>query len=163
ERLEALRLYQDTYRHVMCDELQDVCAAQYALLRMLAGRHQNLVVVGDPAQTLYGWRGADVRLLLGFQRDFPDAQIVTLDESFRSTGQMVEIANALGSPLPYSRRLWTQNPLGEPAVAFVAGNERGEAEFVARNIKRLRAEGAIGEYGEVAVLYRTNGQAHELG
>ncbi len=163
ERPDALRLYQDTYRHVMCDELQDVCAAQYALLRMLAGLHQNLVVVGDPAQTLYGWRGADVRLLLGFQRDFPDAQIVTLDESFRSTGQMVEIANALGSPLPYSRRLWTQNPPGEPAVVFVAGDERGEAEFVARTIKRLRAEGAIGEYGEVAVLYRTNGQAHELG
>lgn len=162
ERPEALRLYQDTYRHVMCDELQDVCAVQYALLRLLADRHHNLVVVGDPAQTLYGWRGADVRLLLGFQRDFPDAQILTLDESFRSTGQMVELANALGSPLQYSRRLWTQNPPGEPAVVFVAGDERDEAEFVARNVERLRTEGAIREYGEVAVLYRTNGQAHEL-
>lgn len=162
ERPEALRLYQDTYRCVLCDELQDVCAAQYALLRLLAERHHNLVVVGDPAQTLYGWRGADVRFLLGFQRDFPGAQILTLDENFRSTSHVVEIANALGAPLPYSRRLWTQNPPGEPAVVFVAGDERGEAEFVARNIERLRTEGAIREYGEVAVLYRTNGQAHEL-
>ncbi len=162
ERPDALRLYQDTYRHVLCDELQDVCAAQYSLLELLTARHRNLVVVGDAAQTLYGWRGADVRFLLGFQRDFPEARALTLDENFRATGHLVAVANALGAPLAYSRRLWTRNAPGEPVVLFVAGDERAEAEFVARTIAHLRTERVVHEYGQVAVLFRTNGQAHEL-
>jgi DNA helicase-2/ATP-dependent DNA helicase PcrA len=162
ERPDALRLYQDTYRHVLCDELQDVCAAQSALLQLLAMRHRNLVVVGDAAQTLYGWRGADVRFLLGFRREFPEARVVTLDENFRATRHLVAVANALGAPLAYSRRLWTRNPPGEPVVLFVAGDERAEAEFVAQTIAELRTEGAVREHGQVAVLFRTNGQANEL-
>src|SRR5919199_280935 len=86
ERPAALRVLQDSYRHVLCDEFQDVCAAQYRLLQLLAARHRNLVVVGDPLQTLYGWRGADVRFLRQFERDFPETQVVSLDQNFRTTG-----------------------------------------------------------------------------
>jgi DNA helicase-2/ATP-dependent DNA helicase PcrA len=162
DRPDAMRLLQDTYRHVLCDELQDVCPAQYALLRLLAERHRNLVVVGDPAQTLYGWRGADLRFLLGFQSDFPDVRILTLDQNFRATGRIVDLANSLGASLPYGHSLWTQNPPGERAVVFVAGDAREEAGFVATQIRQLRSEDVITEYGAAAVLYRTNGQAQEI-
>lgn len=162
ERREALRLLQDSYRYILCDEYQDVCAAQYRLLTLLAARHRNLVVVGDPRQTLYGWRGADVRFLLAFERDFPEARVLSLDQNFRATGRLVDLANALGAPLPYGRRLWTDNPSGEPARLHVAAHEQAEADFVAAEIARLCAEGRVEHPGEVAVLYRTNQQAHHL-
>ncbi len=161
-RPAALRLYQDSYRHVLSDEFQDVSAAQFALLRSLAERHRNLVVVGDPRQTLYGWRGADVRFLQDFQRDFPEAQILGLDHNFRSTGRIVDLANALGEAMEYSRPLWTDNPEGEVALFYVAQDEQAEAAFVAAEIRCLQEEQRIDHPGEVAVLYRTNQQAHEL-
>ena len=161
-RPDALRLLQDSYRHVLCDEFQDVCAAQYRLLRLLAARHRNLVAVGDPRQTLYGWRGADVRFLREFQRDFPEARVLGLDQNFRATGRLVDLANTLAAPLPYGRRLWTDNPPGEPARLHVVPDEEAEAAFVATEIRRLCAEGQVEHPGEVAVLYRTNGQARHL-
>ncbi len=162
EHPAALRVLQDSYRHVLCDEFQDVCAAQYRLLQLLAARHHNLGVVGDPLQTLYGWRGADTRFLAAFERDFPDARVVSLDQNFRATGRLVDLANALGTPLPYGRRLWTDNPPGEPARLHVASDEEAEAAFVAAEIARLCADGRVSGPGEVAVLYRTNEQAHRL-
>ncbi len=161
-RPAALRLLQDSYRHVLCDEFQDVCAAQYRLLRLLAERHRNLVAVGDPRQTLYGWRGADVRFLREFQRDFPEARVLGLDQNFRATGRLVDLANALAAPLPYGRRLWTDNPPGEPARLQVVPDEEAEAAFVATEIAQLCAERQVEHPGEIAVLYRTNGQAHHL-
>jgi len=162
ERPAALRVLQDSYHHVLCDEFQDVCAAQYRLLQLLAERHRNLVVVGDPLQTLYGWRGADTRFLVAFERDFPEARVVSLDQNFRATGRLVDLANALGAALPFSRRLWTDNPPGEPARLHVAADEEAEAAFVAAEIGRLCAEGRVAGPDEVAVLYRTNEQAHRL-
>jgi len=162
DKPEALRLLQDSYRHVLCDEFQDVCAAQFRLLTLLAREHRNLVVVGDPMQTLYGWRGADVRFLHAFERDFPDARVVSLDQNFRATRSLVDLANALGAPLPYAHRLWTDNPPGEPPRLHVAKDEQTEARFVATEISRLCAEGRIDHPGEVAVLYRTNRQAEHL-
>ncbi len=161
-RPAVLRLYQDSYRHVLADEFQDVSAAQYALLRSLAERHRNLVVVGDPRQTLYSWRGADVRFLRELERDFPEAQVLGLDQNFRSTGRIVDLANALGATLEYSRPLWTDNPEGEVTMLHVAEDERGEAAFVAAEIRRLYAERRIDHPGEAAVLYRTNQQTDEL-
>ncbi len=161
-RPEVLRLCQDSYRLVLSDEFQDVSAAQYALLRSLAERHRNLVVVGDPRQTLYGWRGADVRFLRAFERDFPEAQVLSLDQNFRSTGRIVDLANTLGGTLEYSRPLWTDNPEGEVALLHEAQDEQAEAAFVADEIGRLLEAQRIGHPGEVAVLYRTNQQAHEL-
>ncbi|MCW5880200.1 MAG: UvrD-helicase domain-containing protein [Anaerolineae bacterium] len=160
---EALRVCQDAYRHVLCDEFQDVCAAQYALLRRLTEAHGNLTVVGDPCQTVYGWRGADVRFLLHFQRDFPRARLIHLHQNFRATRRLVELANALGAELAYGRPLRSDNPLGDRARLYLARDEATEVAFVAQEIERLRAVGEVERLGEVAVLYRTNPQAHRLG
>jgi len=159
EHPSALRLCQDSYRVVLCDEFQDVCASQYAVLRSLAARHHNLIVVGDPQQTLYGWRGADIRFLDGFRRDFPETRIMSLHQNFRSTRQIVDCANALGASLPSSRPLWTDNALGGPIRLHVAASEEAEAAFAANEIERLVATGVIDRLDEVAILYRTNWQA----
>src|SRR5262249_27720217 len=161
-RPAALRLYQDAYRHVLCDEGQDICASQYRLLRLLAERHQNLVIVGDPCQQLYGWRGADVRHFLGFQQDFPEARVFGLDQNFRATGRLVALANAFGASLSDGRQLWTPNPPGQPALLYLAPNEAAEATFVAVETGRLLAERQIEHPGEVAILYRTAAQSVEL-
>jgi len=161
-RPEALRLLQAAYRHVLVDEYQHVCAAQYALLRRLAARHRNAVVVGDPRQTLYAFRGADVRFLRAFERDFPGARTVRLDENFRATGRLVDLANALGAGLAYGGPLRTANPPGQVALLHVAADEAGEAAFVAAEVERLRRAGGIDRLGDVAVLYRTNRQADRL-
>lgn len=161
-RPHALRLYQDAYRHILSDEYQDVCAAQYALLRRLAERHRNLVVVGDPCQTLFGWRGAGAGFLRGFQRDFPEAHLLSLSQNFRSTGRIVDLANALGATLVHGRKLWTDNPPGQRALLYAAPDERGEAVFVAAEIERLCVQQDVSHLGEVAILYRTNRQAHEI-
>ena len=162
EHPSALRLYQDAYRHVLVDELQDICGAQYELLRRLAERHRNLAAVGDPRQALYGWRGADVRFLHRLQTDFPEARRLTLDQNFRSTERIVELANRLAEPLGAHPPLWTDNPMGARATLFVAANERHEATYVAAEIARLEDEQLICSLADVAVLYRTNWQAEEL-
>ena len=158
----ALRLCQDAYRTVLADEFQDLCAIQYTLLRLLAARHRNLVAVGDPCQSVYGWRGADAELFERFLRDFPDARVHTLEQNFRSTGRIVGLANAMGVDLGVPRRLWTANPPGPEALVYGAADEADEARFVAAEIERLAAAGAIRHVGEVAVLYRTNEQAQGL-
>jgi len=155
----ALRLCQDSYRVVLCDEFQDVCASQYALLCALVARHHNLIVVGDPQQTLYGWRGADIRFLDGFRRDFPETRIMSLHQNFRSTRQIVDCANALGASLPSSRLLWTDNAFGGAIRLYVAADEQAEAAFVAAEIERLVAERIVDGMDQVAILYRTNWQA----
>jgi len=161
-RPDALRLYQDTYRHLLCDEFQDLCPAQYGLLTRLAERHRSLTAVGDPLQTIYGWRGADVRFLLEFRRDFPEAQVLSLDQNFRSTRRIVAFANALGAPLGERRDLWTENPAGPAVALHVAADGRAEAAFIAGEIARLLDTGAITTPDEAAILYRTNRQAHDL-
>jgi DNA helicase-2/ATP-dependent DNA helicase PcrA len=158
----ALRVLQDAYRAILCDEAQDVCAAQYQLLHLLAARHRHLMLVGDPRQTLYGWRGADHRFLRTFADDFRQAQILRLDQNFRSSGHIVAIANVLGTRLAETQPLWTTNPPGDLAFLYVADDEQDEARFVVTEIERLLASGAIDHVGEVAVLYRTNRQAAEL-
>ncbi|MDG6910190.1 MAG: UvrD-helicase domain-containing protein [Nitrososphaerota archaeon] len=157
-----LRFYQDAYRYVLGDEFQDVNASQYQMLRLLAERHRNLVVVGDPAQTVFAWRGANVRFIADFQRDFPEARILSLHQNYRSTKRIVALANALGKPLGYNRTLWTENPEGRPSVLHLAQDERSEAEFVASEMSRLRQDGRIESLGDVAILYRVNWQAEEI-
>jgi DNA helicase-2/ATP-dependent DNA helicase PcrA len=161
-RHDILQLYQDAYDAILCDEFQDVSGPQYAVLRSLAARHQHLTVVGDPVQTLYSWRGADVRFLLDFQQHFPEARVVWLDRNFRSTGRIVDLANRLAASLPYSRPLWTDNPPGVNGLLHVARDEHGEAAFIATEIERLLREGSLEHPGEAAILYRTNEQAEEL-
>jgi len=154
----TLRLYQDAYRAVLVDEFQDVCSSQYALLRELAALHRNLIVVGDPRQSLYGWRGAEPRFMEEFHRDFSEARTVGMSQNFRSTGQIVDLANALGSRLPFDP-IWTDNPGGDAVRLHAAMDEMDEAAFVAKEIQRLIAERVITRLGEVAILFRTNHQA----
>ncbi len=159
EHPSALRLCQDSYRVVLCDEFQDVCSSQYAVLCALVARHHNLIVVGDPQQTLYGWRGADIRFLDGFRHDFPETRIMGLHQNFRSTRQIVDCAHALGASLPSSQPLWTDNAFGGPIRFYGAADERAEATFVAAEIERLVAARIVHGIDQVAILYRTNWQA----
>jgi DNA helicase-2/ATP-dependent DNA helicase PcrA len=137
ERPGALRFYQQIYRHVLVDEFQDLCDAQYALVRLLVERHRNLTVVGDPRQVLYRFRGADVRFLLEFSEAFRDARVITLDRNLRSTPQLVALANAVGHQLGYGHPMHTENPPGGPAIVYAAADEWSEATFVATEIARL--------------------------
>jgi DNA helicase-2/ATP-dependent DNA helicase PcrA len=162
ERSGALRFYQQIYRHVLVDEFQDLCAAQYALVRLLVAEHRNLTVVGDPRQVLYRFRGADVQYLLEFSAEFPEARVVALDENLRSTPQLVALANAIGQQLGYGHPMRTNNPPGGPAFLHVATDERSEATFVASEIRRLLDKGRIANARDVAVLYRTRHQLDHL-
>ena len=159
---DILGRYQATYRWVFADECQDVAPPQYALLRLLAAGHRNLTVVGDACQTLYAWRGADATFLLDFARAYPDARVVALTENFRSSGNILAVANALGASLPYGHHLRTANPPGPPPVLRAARDPAAEAAFVAAEIARLLADGAVAHPREVAVLARTNLQAGPL-
>ncbi|MHB8618854.1 MAG: ATP-dependent helicase [Chloroflexota bacterium] len=158
----ALRLYQDAYRAILLDEFQDVTDTEYDLARKLAEQHRNLTAAGDPAQCLYGWRGADVRLIERFQQDFPATRLWALTENFRSTGRLIAAANALGSHLEDQPWLQTQNPDGLAPVVYAAQDEQAEAAYVAQEIRRLVAAGQIASLSDVAVLYRTKQQALEI-
>ncbi len=162
QRPDMAACYQVAYHAILIDESQDVCPAQYVLARLLAARHHHLVLVGDPAQSLYGWRGADGRALRSFPSDFPETRIVALRQNFRSTARIVEVANAVGAGLQGRMNLWTSNPLGPTPVLHVANDEHAEVYFVADEITRLYAEGLVRNFGEIAVLFRTNEQAHSL-
>lgn len=162
ERPEALREYRHSYRAILIDEAQDVCAAQAALARLLAGGHGNLTIVGDPRQSLYGWRGADARFLLDLSGAFPGARVAALNQNFRSTGRILDLANALGAALPYGGRIWTANPPGPPPTFHASRDERDEAAWIADEIARLLRAGAVSRPAEVAILCRTNGQLRPL-
>jgi DNA helicase-2/ATP-dependent DNA helicase PcrA len=147
------------FQHVLVDEYQDTNRAQYEFVRLLAAGHGNVAVVGDDDQAIYGWRGADIRNILDFERDFPSAQVVRLEENYRSTAPILEIANVVISANE-SRRGKTLRATrggGELPTLLEAADDRDEAEAVAGAIAQWRAAGR--PYGEAAVLYRTNAQS----
>ncbi|TLM99705.1 ATP-dependent DNA helicase PcrA, partial [bacterium] len=157
---EVLEVYQDRFRYILVDEYQDTNHAQYKLVNMLAKKHRNLCVVGDADQSIYGWRGADIQNILDFERDYPDAEVIKLEQNYRSTKVILEAANKviknnLGRK---ETRLWTENNEGVPIELFRAQDERQEAYFVADRIYRMHHE-ENKPYGEFAVLYRTNAQS----
>ena len=160
---DVLECCQKRHRYLLVDEYQDVNQAQYALLRLLAQGHGNLCVVGDLVQGIYGWRGADIRFLVRFKQDYASAQEVLLEQSYRSTQKILQIANTVSSALPYGKRnLWTENPPGGPAIVHLADDDRSEARFVVRELQRLFKTGAIVDLSKCAVLYRTRAQARPL-
>ncbi len=161
-RPDILGVYQATYRFVLCDEFHDVCPAQYAFLQFLSAAHRNLIVVADPCQAIYGWRGADAGLLGQVGRDFPETRTLHLRQNFRSSGRIVALANALGAGLADHRPLWTRNWPGQPVLVHAAADGEAEAAFVAREAVRLLEAGAIAHPGEAAVLYRANWQSEAL-
>lgn len=161
-RPDALRACQDAYRAVLVDEAQALCPAQYGLVRCLAGRHGHVLVVGDPRQAVYGWRGADPALLGAFLRDFPAARALRLDDNFRSSGHLVAVANALGRAMGFPVTSQSDRAPGTPAVLREVADEAGEAAFIAAEVGRLNALGRVRAPGDVAVLCRTRQHVEAL-
>lgn len=162
ENPDVLARYRERFRYVLVDEFQDTNRVQYRLVRLLAEEHRNLFAVGDDDQSIYRWRGADLRNILQFERDFPDARIFRLEQNYRSTATILAAAGAVISHnlSRHPKNLWTHNPPGEPIRLHAAEDERAEARFVVREILALRAKGHA--YSDIAVFYRTNAQSRAL-
>ncbi len=160
---EVLEKYQKRFKYVMVDEYQDTNRAQYLLVRQLAGKYRNLCVVGDDDQSIYKFRGADVRNILSFEHDYPDAQIVKLEQNYRSTQMILDAAYHVikANPKRADKRLWTERPGGPRLVVAQTYDEEEEAQAVAREALRLVAEGDY-RLADIAVLYRTNAQSRAL-
>jgi len=159
-RPDVLEYYQERFRHILIDEYQDTNRAQYVLVNLLARKHRNLSVVGDDDQSIYRWRGADLRNILEFEKDYPEVKVVKLEQNYRSTGRILEAANAVVRN-NYGRKqktLWTANPAGDPIHYYRGENELDEAAFVAHEIKRLKAQEGLDDR-DFAVLYRMNAQS----
>ncbi len=150
------------FRHVLVDEYQDTNRAQYEFVRLIAGAHGNLAVVGDDDQAIYGWRGADIRNILDFERDFPTAQVVRLEENYRSTAPILALANDVIARNEDRRgkTLRATRPGGEPVVLLECADDRDEAEAVAEALQQWRA--SRGAWRDCAVLYRTNAQSRAM-
>lgn len=151
------------FQYVMVDEYQDTNRVQYALLRMLVEEHRNLCVVGDDDQSIYGWRGADARNILEFERDFPDATIITLDQNYRSTQTILEAANGVisNNQARREKRLWSDLGKGRLLDWFVVGDEEAEATEAVKWLQHIRRQSGA-EYRDFAVLYRSNIQSRPL-
>ena len=163
EHDEAVRRrWQSRFEHVLVDEYQDTNHAQYRLVRALAEPQRNVVAVGDDDQGIYSWRGADVRNILDFERDYPNAHVVALEQNYRSTGTILRAANAVveRNPHRHPKRLWTDLGDGEPITVASCRDEHEEARLVAAEIDRVLARG--GSLAEVAVFYRTNAQSRAI-
>jgi ATP-dependent DNA helicase UvrD/PcrA len=152
-----------TFRHVLVDEYQDTNHAQYRLLQLLAGEHKNLMVVGDDAQSIYGFRHADVRNILDFESDFEDAEVVKLEQNYRSTQTILSAANAVieRNREGLRKELWTEDEGGAPVQLNELTDEHQEARWVAGEIERLEEEDGVGR-SQVAVFYRTNAMSRVL-
>ncbi len=163
ERSEICARYRERARHLLVDEYQDTNHAQYLLLRLLAGGERpNACVVGDDDQSIYGWRGAQVRNILDFEHDFPTAHVVRLEQNYRSTKTILAAAGAVIAN-NYGRKgktLWTANPAGEAVVTATAEDDLAEARLVVGEVRRLAAAGRA--LGEMVVFYRTNAQSRAL-
>jgi DNA helicase-2/ATP-dependent DNA helicase PcrA len=160
ERPDILHHYRERFAHILVDEFQDTNAIQYAWLRLLAGSQDNLFLVGDDDQSIYGWRGARVENIQSFQRDYPNTEIVRLEQNYRSTGTILGAANALiaNNPSRLGKNLWTEDSAGEPIRRYAAFNEIDEARFVVERIRRASQEEGLAR-SECAILYRTTAQS----
>ena len=159
---EVARQYQERFRYVHVDEYQDTNRAQYVLVKELVSEHRNLCVVGDADQSIYGWRGADIRNIREFEQDFPDARIVILDRNYRSTETILQAANAIidNNTGRTPKNLWSDRGSGETIVRFEAEDEHDEAGFVADQVDALVDEGF--NPADIAIFYRTNAQSRVL-
>jgi DNA helicase-2/ATP-dependent DNA helicase PcrA len=155
--------YARRFEHILVDEFQDTNQAQYRLLRHLSSFHRNLFVVGDADQSIYRWRGADYRNVLRFQKDFADAQVILLEQNYRSTQAILDVAMAVidQNPQRIRKHLFTERGAGQKVVLFEAYDDRKEAEFVVDTIRSLTARGRMG-LSDFAVMYRTNAQSRLL-
>ena len=156
---EVLQKYRSKFRYILVDEYQDTNVMQYHIVELLAREHGNICVVGDDDQSIYGWRGADIRNILDFEKDFPGAKVIRLEQNYRSTSNILDAANAVieNNQGRKSKKLWTDNGRGDRIETFTADSERDEAHFVCRKIMEGVRSGM--NYGDFAVLYRMNAQS----
>jgi len=156
EHPDVLQKWRDRFRYLLVDEYQDTNNGQYRLLRLLADGHRNLAVVGDDDQSIYGFRGADINNILGFERDFPDAAVIRLEQNYRSTGHILKVANQViaKNKQRKEKALWTEAGLGRKIRLVERGTPRDESEWVARAIHQLARQGTSWE--DMAIVYRTN-------
>ena len=160
ENKEVREKYQDRFDYLLVDEYQDTNHAQYLLTKFLAAKHRNICVVGDADQSIYGWRGADIQNILDFEKDYPDAKVIKLEQNYRSTQIILDAANAVieNNTGRKPKNLWTENKSGADIIYFQAVDERDEARFVIEQLQNLqRTENK--KLGNMAILYRTNTQS----
>jgi DNA helicase II / ATP-dependent DNA helicase PcrA len=160
---EVLEYYQRKFQYIHVDEYQDTNRAQYMLVKFLANRFKNLCVVGDSDQSIYRWRGADIANILSFEKDYPNATVILLEQNYRSTKRILLAANKVieNNATRKAKNLWTENPEGNKLVYYRADSEQGEAQFVAGKIKELTRDGKY-KNSDVAILYRTNAQSRVM-
>ena len=163
QKPDVLARYQDRYRYIMVDEYQDTNHAQYRLISFLAKKYRNICVVGDVNQSIYAFRKADITNILSFEEEYKDAQVIRLEQNYRSTQTILDTAQAIIAPNTQRRemKLWTDNGAGDLITVVETWNEMQEADYVVSEIERLQMRGAA-RPGEVAVLYRTNAQSRAL-
>ncbi|WIW71563.1 MULTISPECIES: DNA helicase PcrA [Anaerosinus] len=163
EHEEILQNYQVRFKYILIDEYQDTNAAQYLLAKLLAAKYRNLCVVGDADQSIYGWRGADIRNIMDFENDYPDALTIKLEQNYRSTKNILAAANAVieNNIDRKPKELWTENQTGEKITCYLANDERDEVQFIANTIVKQKTIFNT-SYGDIAVLYRTNSQSRVL-
>ncbi len=160
---ETLNKYQGKFKYILVDEYQDTNTSQYVLINLLAKKRRNICVVGDDAQSIYKFRGADFRNILNFEKDYPDAKIIVLSQNYRSTQNILDTAHKIISKNIYQKekKLWTENLKGEPTFITEALNEASEAEFIIQEIKTLQKNKKL-ELKDFTILYRTNAQSRAL-
>ena len=163
DRPGVLKKYQNRWEFILVDEYQDTNKAQYELTKLLTGGKRNIFIVGDAAQAIYGWRGADFRNILNFSKDFPESCVFNLEQNYRSTKKILAAATTVISqnrshPILH---LWTENPQGSPIITYEAKNELEEAAFITRAINKFASNDAL-SYNSFAVLYRTNAQSRVI-
>ena len=159
----TLLKYQHRFRYVMVDEYQDTNHIQYELVKMLAEESKNICVVGDDDQCIYQWRGADIRNILDFEKDFPEAKVIKLEQNYRSVGNILDAAHSVieNNKGRKRKRLWTEKEKGEKITYYRAEDEKDEASYVGRQIDMLR-DGKGYKYSDFAILYRTNAQSRQF-
>jgi DNA helicase-2/ATP-dependent DNA helicase PcrA len=160
---EVLGFYQRRFRYVMVDEFQDTNITQYEIVKLITKESRNLCVVGDEDQSIYSWRSADIRNILNFENDFPELKVVVLEQNYRSTSTILEVARAVIAPnkLRKEKSLWTHNEQGVPVTVHEAYNEQDEALYVLREIERLHKTQRV-PLDAFGILYRTNAQSRAL-
>lgn len=166
---EVLQKYQKKFQYILVDEYQDTNYTQYLLVKMLAALHKNICVVGDTDQGIYSWRGADIKNILAFERDWPDAKIIFLEENYRSTQKILEAAQKLimKNALRHEKKIFSAKEKGSPIFLFEAASEKDEASFICRTIREVVEQSLSGEkakigFGDFAVFYRVNAQSRAI-
>ena len=162
ENKKVLSYYQDIYRYILIDEYQDTNTAQYMFAKLLSQKYQNICVVGDDDQGIYGWRGADIKNIQSFERDFKNVRVVKLEQNYRSTGNVISAAMSViqQNVFRVNKKLWTEKDSGNPITVYQARDQDDEAQYVVDEINRLRRNGI--SLVDVAVLYRTNYQSRAV-